>query len=523
MLQPHVPILTLGRRRSWKYDARLMSASAPVVAGGRAVAIRGRSYPVLLPKLSDPRLHLAAVIVSLQVLGQVAFDFRLSIAQILVSLATCAILEVAIAFRWQRVLMWPASALLTGNGVAFILRVPGTEHGDWWSMRGWWIFAGTAAVSLLSKHVIRIGKRHIFNPSNIGLVLCFLILPARLAEPLDFWWSPMTAWMVLALLIIVTGGLAILRRLRILSIAVGFWLAFAAGIGVLALSGHEMTARWHLGPIAGWDFWWLLVTSPEILVFLFFMITDPKTIPPGGRARIAYAVSIGLVATLLIAPQHTEYATKVALLSALAIVSLVRPLLERLPVPIALPRGRRLAAVAALGAAAVAAAIVVAGAPARPGPTVAEAVSPASAGPLPQITVMPSDEVDARLDQRAVREIAGRVMQRLGSAYRVDRMVVSLKRGEGQEPPVVVVRCAGTRQLASYSGPPTFEQTFELSKELRDQRRHAGDDGGRALLARLRRRRLARPVRRQLLRGRGARRLAGAWRHAAERPLPQRP
>jgi hypothetical protein len=441
-----------------------MSASAPVAAGGRAVAIRDRSYPVLLPKLSDPRLHLAAVIVSLQVLGQVAFDFRLSIAQIVVSLATCAILEVAIAFRWQRVLMWPASALLTGNGVAFILRVPGTEHGDWWSMRGWWIFAGTAAVSLLSKHVIRIGKRHIFNPSNIGLVLCFLILPARLAEPLDFWWSPMTAWMVLALLIIVTGGLAILRRLRILSIAVAFWLAFAAGIGVLALSGHEMTARWHLGPITGWDFWWLLVTSPEILVFLFFMITDPKTIPSGGRARIAYAVSIGLVATLLIAPQHTEYATKVALLSALAIVCLVRPLLERLPVRIALPRGRRLAGAGALGAAAVAGAIVVAGAPARPGPTVAEA-APASAGPLPQITVMPSDEVDARLDRRAVREIAGRVLERLGNTYRVDRMVVSLKRGEGQGPPVVVVRCAGTRQLASSTGSPTFRQTFELSEE----------------------------------------------------------
>jgi Na+-transporting NADH:ubiquinone oxidoreductase subunit NqrB len=441
-----------------------MSASAPVVSGGRAVAIRGRSYPVLLPKLRDPRLHLAAVIVSLQVLGQVAFDFRLSIAQILVSLGTCAILEVAIAFRWQRVIMWPASALLTGNGVAFILRVPGTEHGDWWSLRGWWIFAGTAAVSLLSKHIVRIGKRHVFNPSNIGLVLCFLILPARLAEPLDFWWSPMTAWMVLALAIIVAGGLAILRRLRLLSIAIGFWLAFAAGIGLLAVSGHEMTARWHLGPITGWDFWWLLVTSPEVLVFLFFMITDPKTIPSGGRARVAYAVSIGLLATLLIAPQTTEYATKVALLSALAIVCLVRPLIERLPVSIALPRGRRLAGVATLGAAAVAFAIVAAGAPARPEPAVAR-VAASSAGPMPPITVLPSNEVDARLDRRAVREIAGRVLERLGSTYRVDRMVVSLERGEGQGPPVVVVRCAGTRQLATYSGSPTFRQTFELSEE----------------------------------------------------------
>src|SRR4051812_42389528 len=144
--------------------------------GGRTLTIRGTPYPVLLPKLRDPRLHLAATIVSLQVLGQVAFDFRLSIAQILISLLTCAVLEVAIAARTQHVLMWPASALLTGNGVAFILRVPGTQHGDWWSLRGWWIYAGTAAVSLLSKHVIQWRGAHIFNPSNFGLVLCFLLL-----------------------------------------------------------------------------------------------------------------------------------------------------------------------------------------------------------------------------------------------------------------------------------------------------------------------------------------------------------
>src|SRR3954470_22191333 len=126
-----------------------MSAHAAPAAGRPTLWIKGTPYPVLLPKLSDPRLHLAAVITTLQVLGQVEFHFRVSIAQILLSVATCALLEVAITFRRQRVLMWPASAMLTGNGVAFILRVPGTEHGDWWSLKGWWIFVGTAAISLL--------------------------------------------------------------------------------------------------------------------------------------------------------------------------------------------------------------------------------------------------------------------------------------------------------------------------------------------------------------------------------------
>src|ERR687883_1022545 len=149
-----------------------LSAHAAPAAGGLTLSFRGRAYPVLLPKLRDPRLHLAAVITSLQIIGQAAFHFRVSIAQILLSIGTCWVLEVAITARRQRVWMWPASAMLTGNGVAFILRVPGTQHGDWWSLHGWWIFVATAGVSLLSKHVVAWRGGHIFNPSNFGLVLC---------------------------------------------------------------------------------------------------------------------------------------------------------------------------------------------------------------------------------------------------------------------------------------------------------------------------------------------------------------
>src|SRR5262245_5634962 len=300
--------------------------TAPAVAAGRpTVRIRGTQYPVLLPTARDPRLHLAAVIITLQVLGQTAFGFQLSIAQILVSLLTCAVLEVGITFHRQRVLMWPASALLTGNGVAFVLRVPGTEHGEWSSLHGWWIFAGTAAVALLSKYLITFRGRHVFNPSNFGLVLCFLLLGAGRADPLDLWWGPMSVWMGLALAVIVLGGLAILTRLRLLEIAVFFWVAFAAGIAVLAASGHEMTSRWHLGPVTGLEFWRVLVFSPEILVFLFFMITDPKTVPRSQPARRAFGAAIGLLAVLLIAPRTSEFATKVSVLAALALVCASRP------------------------------------------------------------------------------------------------------------------------------------------------------------------------------------------------------
>ena len=306
-----------------------VSAHAAPASGGLTLSVRGTTYPVVLPKLSDPRLHLAATITSLQVIGQVGFHFQLSIAQILISLGTCAVLEVAIAARRRHVLLWPASALLTGNGVAFVLRVPGTVHGDWWSVRGWWIFAGTAAVALLSKYVLVWRGSHIFNPSNIGLVICFLALGRTRAAPLDFWWGPMSLWLVLALAVIVVGGFAILLRLGLLRVALGFWISFAAGLAVVAAAGHAMSARWHLGPITGFHFWSVLVTSPEVLVFLFFMITDPKTAPNGARARLVYAVSLGLLGALLIAPTTTEFASKVALLGSLAIVCIALPVLRR--------------------------------------------------------------------------------------------------------------------------------------------------------------------------------------------------
>ena len=63
--------------------------TTPALASGRpAIRFRGTTYPVLLPTVRDPRLQLAAVIVTLQVLGQTVFDFQLSIAQILISLVT---------------------------------------------------------------------------------------------------------------------------------------------------------------------------------------------------------------------------------------------------------------------------------------------------------------------------------------------------------------------------------------------------------------------------------------------------
>ena len=398
-----------------------------------AVPASGRlRYPVVLPNVRDPRLHLAAVIVSLQVLGQVAFDFRLSIAQILIAIGTCAILEVAIVVRRQQVLMWPASALLTGNGVAFILRVPGTEHGDWWSTNGWWIFAGTAAVSLLSKYLIRFRGAHVFNPSNLGLVLCFLLLGPELADPLDFWWGPMSPALALALAIIVLGALVILSRLHLLAMALAFWLVFAAAVAVVAATGHGITARWHLGPVEGTHLWTVLAFSPEILVFLFFMLTDPKTVPSGSRPRIGFGVTVALVAALLVAASSTEYWAKVGVLGALTIVCAVRPLAAL--VSSIHPRRLVLAALVTVAAAIYAGALLAAGSATRAtAPVVMATPQPTK---VPRVVIRPSKGVDSTLDRPTVVRIAAD-LQRRRPAVRLRRVVAWLEARSDQFPAIV--------------------------------------------------------------------------------------
>lgn len=279
------------------------------------------------PSLRDPRVHNSLVLLSIHVLGQTAIKWDLSIAQIAICYLTCGLMELAIVAYRDHTIAWPASALLTGNGVALLLRIPGTEHGDWWSLRGGWIFFAVSIGSLLSKYLIRWRGRQVFNPSNLGLVLCFWILGSGRVEPQDLWWGPPFAWPTLACsAILIVGGVAVTRRLGLLGLALSFWAVFALGAATLGLSGHAMSARWHLGPVEGSTYGWIVGMSPEILIFMFFMVTDPKTVPTDRRQRILFGGAVGLLAIGIGAAQSTEFATKVGLLSALTIVSAARPI-----------------------------------------------------------------------------------------------------------------------------------------------------------------------------------------------------
>lgn len=364
------------------------------MAAARAVRLGSTVYPVVLPSVRDPRLHLAMVIISIHVLGQVALGFRVSVPQIVSAILASALIEVALVLRERRMIVWPASAMLTGSGVALILRLVGMERGDHWSWRGWYLFAAVGAASLLSKYLIRHRGAHVFNPSNLGLVLTFLVLGSDVVEPLDFWWAPLEAPMIAAYAIILTGGTLVTARLRLLATALTFWVAFAAGVGALAASGHCFTVAWAVGPVCGVDFWRAVVTSPEVLIFLFFMITDPKTIPNRPLGRVAFAACLAVLCALLMAPQTTEFGAKVGLLGGLALLTPVRAVFDRVRLP-AVPAApvRLFARGAVLGSLLVLlpVGIVAAGAPARGGPQ-----APPAAGLI---------GVDLKIDRSALPEV----------------------------------------------------------------------------------------------------------------------
>ncbi len=286
----------------------------------RTLKIGDRSVPVVLPNLGDARLHIAAIILSIHAIGLLALDFRVTVPQILAGILSCALLEVIVQLRRQRAVVWPASAMLTGSGVALILRYVGTESGDYWSMHRWWLFALVATGSLATKYVIRWKGTHVFNPSNVGLVVAFLALGSGRIEPLDFWWAPFRGWMIVAYALILLGGVAITHRAGLLEMAVAFWLSLGACLGVLAIMGHCFAAPWSITPVCDGRFWWTVMGSPETLVFLLFMITDPRTTPISARGRVGFGVAVAVVSAVLIAPQQTEFGAKVGLLGGLVIV-----------------------------------------------------------------------------------------------------------------------------------------------------------------------------------------------------------
>jgi hypothetical protein len=201
------------------------------------------------------------------------------------------------AGRWPR--FDPKSAAISALSLCLLLRTDRL-----------WLAAAAAVLSIASKFVLRAGGKHLWNPTNFGLVLMMTATRGQV------WVSP-GQWGSAALfgfLVLCLGGLVVNRAAR----GDVTW-AFLAAYGSLLVG-----RAWWLGQPPAIPLH--QVASGAFLIFTFFMISDPKTTPDSRPGRILFAV---LVAAGAGWAQFALFRPTGLLLSLACLAPLV-PLIDRL-------------------------------------------------------------------------------------------------------------------------------------------------------------------------------------------------
>ena len=146
----------------------------------------------------------------------------------------------------------------------------------------WWPFIVAPALSVISKYVIRVDGRHLWNPSNLAIVLLLLLAPQSMYT-LSFQfgnhvWAGIVVWIL---------GSVIIYRLKRFHICATYILCFFGFALLRALLNHDMSLvnafKFEIAPITG----------PMYQLFIFFMITDPKTTVHSkkGQMLVAFLVA----------------------------------------------------------------------------------------------------------------------------------------------------------------------------------------------------------------------------------------
>src|SRR2546430_16485573 len=94
-----------------------------------------------------------------------------------------------------------------------------------------------------------------------------------------------------------------------------------------------MIASWYATPMCGQPLWQILVTSPELLIFAFFMVPDPRTVPDGQAGRFVFGILVAFLSIVLLGPTTLEFWTKTAILGSRVFPCAGPFLLARVPAP----------------------------------------------------------------------------------------------------------------------------------------------------------------------------------------------
>jgi enediyne biosynthesis protein E5 len=234
-------------------------------------------------RLPIDQRYLAPILVTIVlVAGQVTFGFLESWSRTFLAIATAIGIELVLGRLFGG--KWPhlASSYISGISVGMLVRSPAVLP-----------YALCSAISITSKYVLRVKGRHIWNPSNFGVV-AMLVLAADTVAGLSVQWGNN----LLPIVVVWAFGTVILRTLGRLHITLTYVASFIAFAAVrAAVTGHPFLSE--VAPITG----------PMYQLFIFFMITDPKTTvrPRWAQCVVAFMVAAVEAGFRLLEFVHAPY------------------------------------------------------------------------------------------------------------------------------------------------------------------------------------------------------------------------
>ena len=217
----------------------------------------------------DHRFIAPILITLILLVGQLTYGILESYPKtalaIIVSIGIELILSRAYGGKWPHL----ASSYISGISVGILLRSPAV-----------WPYALCSAISITSKYVLRIKDRHLWNPSNFGVSAMLFLAPETVAGLSIQWgnnvWPMMVIWVL---------GSIIIWKLKRFHITLTYVVTFI----VLAFVRSLITGHPWLAEVAP-------ITGPMYQLFIFFMITDPKTTVRSSKlAQCVVVVMVALV------------------------------------------------------------------------------------------------------------------------------------------------------------------------------------------------------------------------------------
>ena len=222
----------------------------------------------------DPRYLISFLITLVLLAAQLRYHMLGSYDRLVVALGVCLLTEALLSWFERGKVVNLLSAYISGISLTLLLKPQG---GALWPF----MLGGFLAIS--SKYVLRYRENHLWNPTNFAVAALLLLAPDRVSVLSHQFGNDLTTNLV-----IWTFGLVIAARVGVLHITLTYVASFLLLNSVRAtLLGQPVLPE--IAPITG----------PMYQLFVFFMITDPRTIVRGRRRQIVVAILIAVMETLI--------------------------------------------------------------------------------------------------------------------------------------------------------------------------------------------------------------------------------